>query len=261
MSGVANMLISPGCPLWNEMVLNTNPAIVFAPTSPTEIPNRMTPLLSERLNSLALAVKNIFGKFVSLSVLRGYVVSPPDALNISLHNMGRAVDLSLRNTSLSPSQYLPVLANLATSSKFDWVYYESSSFVHCSVVADSCPRGIDLAFLIDSSGSIEDLFQGGYPGIFRNNVLAFVSSVVANFNIGVEINQTQIGLVAFSSTAQLQFYLNNFTTVTTVQAAVGETPLANGLTATSDGLAMIQNQIFAEGTGARPVALGVGHIL
>ena len=74
-----------------------------------------------------------------------------------------------------------------------------------------CPnRGIDLAFILDSSGSVGQ----------RNFDLEkqLVSDIVDRFSIGS--NATQVAVISYSGFARINFRLDNFTTRQAVQQAV-----------------------------------------
>lgn len=76
-----------------------------------------------------------------------------------------------------------------------------------------CPnRGIDLAFVLDSSGSVgETNFR-----LERD----FVSNIVLRFEVGPEA--TQVAVISYSGFAVVNFQLNNFTTQEDVLQAVSE---------------------------------------
>ena len=59
-------------------------------------------------------------------------------------------------------------------------------------------RGIDLIFVLDSSGSVgSSNFQ---------NVRSFVSNLVSQLEIGPD--NTQVGLINFGSSTRIEFHLN-----------------------------------------------------
>jgi hypothetical protein len=75
-----------------------------------------------------------------------------------------------------------------------------------------CAAPLDLMFLLDSSGSIEMTSFGGAPGNFRNKMLGFVKEMIPYFHIGHLNNETQVGVVTFSSSpsAVLRIRLNEY---------------------------------------------------
>ena len=76
-----------------------------------------------------------------------------------------------------------------------------------------CPnRGIDLAFVLDSSGSVgESNFA-----LERELVL----NVVQRFSIGSDA--TQVAVISYSGFATINFQLDNFTNSSDLQQAISE---------------------------------------
>ncbi len=84
-----------------------------------------------------------------------------------------------------------------------------SSLIYCTFT--ECPnRGIDLAFLLDSSGSV------GTKNFELEKRL--VNDTVSRFTVGPE--GTQVAVVSYSGFAIINFHFNNFTTREEVQTAV-----------------------------------------
>ena len=107
--------------------------------------------------------------------------------------------------------------------------------------------GIDLVFVLDSSGSIGDTnFQ-----TIRN----FVNTFVSTLEIGP--TRSQVGVIVFNYNAQVQFNLNTYSDRTSLMSAVNNIPYSGGGTNTADALYLLASQGFV---GARPEEEGVPRV-
>lgn len=76
--------------------------------------------------------------------------------------------------------------------------------VFCVIVVVTCSDNLlDLVFVVDSSGSIQDKGANNY-----NLLLTFIVNVINDLDIGA--NRTRVGLVKFSNQAESMFFLNTY---------------------------------------------------
>ena len=132
--------------------------------------------------------------------------------------------------------------------RFDTVLHLFKSMTHCFFTG--CQSGIDLIFVLDSSGSIgRSNFQ-----LIRD----FVSNVIIHSDIGPD--KTRVGVVLFSASASVQFQLNTHLTKPSLLDAVAHIPFTGKRTNTAAGI-NLSVQLFNTTFGARPRSSGTPRIV
>lgn len=127
--GTFNAAILRDSPKFKDLVMNTNPSIVFKGEEANKDDDRMmTPRLNERVNMLAELVQAEFPA-LKLRITEAWDDSSTHA-RTSRHLEGRAVDMT---TSDRDAGKLGRLAGLAVEAGFDWVFFEDALHVHASV--------------------------------------------------------------------------------------------------------------------------------
>ncbi|KAH3785095.1 uncharacterized protein LOC127840958 isoform X2 [Dreissena polymorpha] len=106
---------------------------------------------------------------------------------------------------------------------------------------------VDLVFVLDTSSSLS-------ADDFTRSIL-FISQVVDGFDIAP--NQTQVGVVTFSSGARVEFYLNSYSYKSSLKNAINGIRYVGGSTQTDVGINRALQQVFATVNGARPYAVKV----
>ncbi len=249
--------ILPTCPSFLTLVDNNNADIDFAATTSTSYPRKMTTSLSSKLNLLALNLRTSVLSAFRLFVLSAYEVAPAGVSAPKYSFEGRSLNITLTPTP-TPSQ-VANLALLASAAGFDFVSYPSASYVYVSVVPDRCQSKLDLVILLDASGSIDDPAYGGLAGTFFGRVIPFARSLAEFFEIGQ--NATRISIATFQTGATLYSTFDSCFNFTCVNATINRVTYPAGGTHTSTGLTLLQNQVFLESKGMRPLSEGVSRVL
>ncbi|KAL4216425.1 cr1 protein [Mactra antiquata] len=118
----------------------------------------------------------------------------------------------------------------------------STPYPYCECLV----KPVDIVFLVDSSSSV------GHANF--NKTLSFVSDMVNRF----PFSTTQFGMIEFSSTAQREFYLDEYTNnKTALIDNIMASSLIGGATSTFEALKMARTELFQEQNGMRP---NVSHI-
>ncbi|KAJ7336037.1 hypothetical protein OS493_013412 [Desmophyllum pertusum] len=216
------------------LVRNTNSEIAFA----NDDCRRMSARAKSKLDVLGSRVRQQWSN-IKLKVTLAWTDQIMPQAPISLHYEGRALRLQ---TSDGDRQKLSTLAGLAVEAGFDWVHYATSSYIHASVIRDVCQTSVDLAFILDSSGSV-----GSYN--FKK-VKIFVKNIVDFFNIGS--SGTHVAVVTYSTYTKLEFNLKAYYTKTSIKNAVGNIKYRAGWTYTADALDFVRTNIFTTSQGMRP---------
>ena len=111
--------------------------------------------------------------------------------------------------------------------------------------------GIDIYFVLDESGSVGS----------NNYQLTkqFVYDTVNEFDIGPE--ETQVGVISYSSSVVARFYLNTYHDKATLLTAINNLSYANGGgTNTASGIDLLHQQGFTSTNGGRPQSQAIPRV-
>ena len=110
--------------------------------------------------------------------------------------------------------------------------------------------GIDIYFVLDESGSVE----------FSNYQMMkqFVNNTVNEFDIGPD--DTQVGVISFSSTPRLQFPLNTYHDKASLLTAINALPYNGGGTSTHLAIDLLRTDGFTSTNGGRPQSQAIPRV-
>ena len=100
---------------------------------------------------------------------------------------------------------------------------------------------MDLIFILDGSGSV------GTSNF--DKVRDFVRGFVNELEIGA--NRTQVGIIRYSTSAEVVFHLNERHIKSTLLEAIDNIPYTGGFTNTADALCLLLEEGYTEEKGAR----------
>jgi len=113
-----------------------------------------------------------------------------------------------------------------------------------------CAKKADVCFVLDDSSSIAQQSAGGYDNwdVF---IRGFVINITKAFPVAPTL--TQFGLVKYSTTATVEWYLNTYGTEATLEAAIQNQQIEGGETDIAGGLRLARTKVLFDSTmGARP---------
>lgn len=114
----------------------------------------------------------------------------------------------------------------------------------CSYAA--CKATVDLAFIVDSSGSIG---RRRWP-----QMLKFVKDVISKFNVGPD--GTRVAVLAYSTSPKVEFTFNTLSGADITEEEYGKLidriRLQRGFTYIDKALKMANEQLFITSAGMRP---------
>ena len=121
-------------------------------------------------------------------------------------------------------------------------------------ITDPCNPAMDLVFVIDSSGSIEDAAPENW-----NRLLAFVNKIVDKRTISS--SATQVGVVRYSTDVVNSFYLNTHNSKAAVMQAISNIPYEGHSTNTAGGIRDMRTVQFTAVHGDRPGVPNVAIVI
>ena len=110
-----------------------------------------------------------------------------------------------------------------------------------------CRMQGDIAFVVDSSGSINNRDPGNW-----DLIKSFLKSIVDRLHVGEE--DTRVSLVRFSNRGKLEFNLGEYFEASDIKKGIDDMRYADGNTNTSGGLYVMIHEVFnrMEESGDRP---------
>ena len=110
--------------------------------------------------------------------------------------------------------------------------------------------GIDIYFVMDESGSV---------GAFNYQLMKqFVYNTVNEFDIGPD--DTQVGVISYSSYATPRIYLNSYHDKSSLLAAINNLPFNSGGTNTAAAIELLRISGFTSTNGGRPQSQAVPRV-
>ncbi len=108
---------------------------------------------------------------------------------------------------------------------------------------------LDLALLVDTSGSIEDADPAN---------IVRIANFLVSITRAVDLDEVHIALVTFGNHAKVEFYLNTFSTEREYVTAIKNYTYDGGWTRTRAALGVVRDQVFVPEHGDRE---GVPNII
>jgi receptor-type tyrosine-protein phosphatase Q len=156
------------------------------------------------------------------------------------------------------SASIPISSNVQTQATYWVTHYNPSgststfvTLVNQLLAMDECSvSGIDIYFLMDESGSV----GASNYGLMKQ----FVNDTVNEFDIGPD--DTQVGVISYSSSAVGQFYLNTYHEKSSLLTAINYLPYSGGNTNTAAAIDLLHQSGFTSTNGGRPESQAIPRV-
>ena len=107
-----------------------------------------------------------------------------------------------------------------------------------------------MIFVMDASGSVgSSNFQ---------TMKTFVYNIVNSFDVGLD--SVRVGVMSYGSSYTFHFYLNTYSSKSSILSAINSLPYSGGGTDTASALNAVRTIGFTTSKGARPLSNGVPRI-
>lgn len=233
-SGAIRDVIKRNSPRYRKvLVRNANSEIDFA----NEDCRYMTSRAKSKLDILGSLIRSNMGD--RLYVLKAWTDNVERNDLLSLHYEGRAFKVRLSRQQNERS--LSDLAKRAIRAGFDWVHFQDRNSIHISVVPDVCQTKLDLAVVVDTSGSV------GYHNF--QTIQRFLKDLIDFFNVGRD--ETHIALVSYSYSVKVEFGLTSYYSKSSLKDAINSMWYQGSNTRTGDALMALKRNVFKAGNGVR----------
>ena len=120
----------------------------------------------------------------------------------------------------------------------------------CAFQTECRVSGIDIYFVLDESGSV------GFSNY--QMMKQFVYNTVNDFDIGPD--DTQVGVISYSSLATFRFYLNTYHNKATLLSAINALPYTDGGTNTVAAIDLLRTDGFNSTNGGRPQSQAIPRV-
>ena len=127
------------------------------------------------------------------------------------------------------------------------------------VLFSVCVTNLDIAFIIDGSGSIRDANPADGSFDNWNLLLQFVAAIIRRLPVGQ--SRTRVAAVLFSDRGVLLFRLDRFNTAESAANNILRTQYPGANTNTSGGLWIARSEVFNPNHGDRPDVPNVAIII
>ncbi|XP_065653360.1 collagen alpha-6(VI) chain-like isoform X2 [Hydra vulgaris] len=210
----------------------TSKGVSFKPPSISERSGKL--LHSNNVRTVVIALDDIgedFTKNIPQAYFFKYFEEKTDErIKDYFSNINALTGLPSLPIATSTTQSTKVFTQVSTQTSTTTEHHEQPS----------CEAIVDVAFILDSSGSLKTEYQK------EKN---FLKTLAAMF--GISPNGSRVGVITFSFYAQLSIKLNSFSDLSSFNAAVDSIPLMGLTTRIDRALRLAQNQMFTLENGGR----------